>query len=1125
MKYVKVAILFFLGTNNLLMAQVPVINNQFDIGGSLEDRLSKICYTSDSSYLLIGYSRSNISGDKTENSYGQSDYWIVKTNDNGNIDWQITIGGSLDDQAFAGEQTMDGGYIIGGTSYSGISGVKSELSKGSTDYWIVKLNSTGGIMWQKTIGGSSSDELRSIHELPDGSFIVGGYSKSGVSGNKNEASKGLYDYWVLKLNSVGSILWQNTIGSSYDDIIVDIQPVSGGGFIVGGTSAGTISGDKTEGSGGHNDYWILKLNDIGDIVWQNTIQGASIDNLSSFCQTADGGVILAGSSDSYAFFDKSENTIEYLFVPSTDFWVVKLDSLGIIEWENTIGGAYSDVPTSIIESTNGYIIAGSSTSNIIYGDKINKGYGSNDMWIVYLDLAGSVIAQTALGGTSLDVPMDITLTENQHVIIGGYSLSNISGIKTENTVGSYDYWVLELDSAMIEYNFDIEWEDTIGGLSTDLLTSIVPHSDGSYLIGGRSNSGISGEKTSASFGDYDYWVVKYSNDGNVQWQKSYGGAGTDYLTIIKQTTDGGYILGGYSNSIASGIKTESSLNYDYWVIKINSIGDVVWQNTIAGADNDYLHDLIVLPDGNCVITGYSNSGISGDKSESSYGAEDYWILKLNPTGDIIWQKSVGGTGTDYSFRVLLLPDGNLVAVGYSASEISGLKSAINKGVNDYWMICLNNDGVVLWDKSYGSSLADYFNSAIIVDDGILLGGRSYGNISFDKTENNTGGLDLWFVKTDFEGNILWENTFGGPGNDYISSYDITNDLENGFIVASFTDSDQGGDKWPVVAGCTDIWLLKFDSVGNNLWQENFGDNSCEDIYGGIYNTLDQGFILGAFFNNDFWVIKLQGNCSPSPEICNSLDDNCNGLIDDGITETISITAGGPITFCQGGSVSLTATYSGATVQWKKNGTNIPGATSATYNVTTKGNYTCVTTSACDTVESTSIFVNVIKNPNASISAGGPTTFCAGGSVVLTEVAVAGCTFQWYKGATPIAGATSLTYTATTSGNYKCRVTKAATGCYKNSNAIAVSVPCREGDNIIENTFSLYPNPANNFITIETDFSTEKTIYITDALGQIVKTITTSENNITIDLLGIASGIYFIKMEDGINSVTQKFVKK
>ena len=146
-------------------------------------------------------------------------------------------------------------------------------------------------------------------------------------------------------------------------------------------------------------------------------------------------------------------------------------------------------------------------------------------------------------------------------------------------------------------------------------------------------------------------------------------------------------------------------------------------------------------------------------------------------------------------------------------------------------------------------------------------------------------------------------------------------------------------------------------------------------------------------------------------------------------------------------------------------------------------------------------------------------------MILTEVASPGCSYQWYKGANPISGATSLTYSATTSGNYKCRVTKAATGCFKNSNAIAVSVPCREGENITKSNFSLYPNPANNFITIKTDFSTEKTISITDALGQIVKTITTSENNITIDLHGIAAGVYFIKMEDGFSSVTQKFVKQ
>ncbi|MBK9457401.1 MAG: T9SS type A sorting domain-containing protein [Bacteroidetes bacterium] len=278
--------------------------------------------------------------------------------------------------------------------------------------------------------------------------------------------------------------------------------------------------------------------------------------------------------------------------------------------------------------------------------------------------------------------------------------------------------------------------------------------------------------------------------------------------------------------------------------------------------------------------------------------------------------------------------------------------------------------------------------------------------------------------------------------------------------------------------------------------------------------------------NDFWVVKLlPDECYASTEICNAIDDDCNGLIDDNVEHICEIISVGPTTFCQGGSVELTATYTGTNVQWKKDGIPIIGATFSNYTVTTKGNYSCETFSTCDTVQSNEIFVNVNKNPSAFISPDGPTIFCTGGSVLLNVTPVGGSTYQWYKGASPIAGAISLSYTATTSGNYKCRVTKAATGCFKNSNAIAVSVTCREENNIIENTFSLYPNPANNFITIETDFSTKKTIYLTDALGQIVKTITTSENNITIDLQGIASGVYFIKMEDGINSVAQKFIKQ
>jgi hypothetical protein len=281
----------------------------------------------------------------------------------------------------------------------------------------------------------------------------------------------------------------------------------------------------------------------------------------------------------------------------------------------------------------------------------------------------------------------------------------------------------------------------------------------------------------------------------------------------------------------------------------------------------------------------------------------------------------------------------------------------------------------------------------------------------------------------------------------------------------------------------------------------------------IADDLDGAYDSGVFLKSN----SISVGCVSAPEICNSLDDNCNGIIDDGITETISISAGGPTTFCQGGSVLLTAIYSGATVQWKRNGVNIPGATSATYSATIKGTYTCVTTSPCGTATSTGILVNVLKNPPASITAGGSTTFCAGGSVILTANAGGGLSYQWYKGATLIPGATSINYTATIGGNYKCRVTKTASGCFKNSNVISVSVPCKEGELIdLENSFSIYPNPTTGTFTLKANVTAQQNIMeVYNNLGELIfsKELNSDNGllNETIEMNDIASGIYFVKV--------------
>jgi hypothetical protein len=443
------------------------------------------------------------------------------------IEWQNTIGGSEWDELASIDQTSDGGYILVGSSLSNISGDKTEACQGLQDYWIVKVNSFGIIQWQNTIGGTAVDLLISVSQTTDGGYILGGCSLSNISGDKTENSIGNYgysDYWVIKIDSLGTIQWQNTIGGSDYDYLNSIIQTSDGGYLLGGYSRSNISGDKTENSLGGFDYWIVKIDNVGNIQWQNTIGGSSSDELYSLVQTTDGGFILGGYSYSNISGDKTENLIGGL--NHADYWIVKTDSLGNIQWQNTIGGNHVDKLFSIVQTTGG-------------------GY-----------------------------------------LLGGYSYSNASGDKTENSFGSYDYWIVKTDSLG-----NIQWQNTIGGEAFDELYSIVQTIDGGYILGGMSNSNISGEKTENSNNEGDYWIIKTDSLGNIQWQNTIGGSDTEYLKVISQTSAGSYLLGGYSESNISGDKTENCIGwYDYWIVKItdnyNLIGGKVYIDSNSNGSQD-----------------------------------------------------------------------------------------------------------------------------------------------------------------------------------------------------------------------------------------------------------------------------------------------------------------------------------------------------------------------------------------------------------------------------------------------------------------------------------------------------------------------------------------------------------
>ncbi|HNV99290.1 MAG TPA: T9SS type A sorting domain-containing protein, partial [Chitinophagales bacterium] len=209
-----------------------------------------------------------------------------------------------------------------------------------------------------------------------------------------------------------------------------------------------------------------------------------------------------------------------------------------------------------------------------------------------------------------------------------------------------------------------------------------------------------------------------------------------------------------------------------------------------------------------------------------------------------------------------------------------------------------------------------------------------------------------------------------------------------------------------------------------------------------------------------------------------------------------------------------------------NGVMLVGAVTPEYTALTTGVYTCLSYSDCDTTESAPITVTVNKNPKASINAGGPVTFCAGGSVVLSVNPVGGSTYQWYRGGTMLIGATGLNYTATVAGNYKCLVTKTATGCYKMSNVIPVTVPCREGEVIGEETvISLYPNPTSSSIQVETHNTGITAAAIINALGQTVIADFNFEGNCTIDLHDLPAGMYWLKTLNGAQVTLTQFIKQ
>ena len=408
---------------------------------------------------------------------------------------------------------------------------------------------------------------------------------------------------------------------------------------------------------------------------------------------------------------------------------------------------------------------------------------------VYLLIISAVLAKNetaspeddwvrTFGGAGEDVGTSVQETSDGGYIVTGSTTSQnlaYSWLIKASRIG--EIWLIKTDS-----EGNILWERTFGGLGKDIGFSVQETGDGGYIIAGATKP--------HTIGDYDIWLIKTDPEGNLEWDRTFGGRGNDWPNMVQETSDGGYIITGGTESYGAGINNaflvKTPLNANLWLIKTDSKGNSSWDRTYGGPGFDEGASIQETEEGGYIVTGYT----------TSYGAggSDIWLIKTDPNGRELWERTFGGPREDVGFSVRETEDLGCIITGGTESYGNGSK--------DLWLIKTDSNGTKEWDVTYGGPSFDEGTAVLETEnDGYIIAGYTthQSEVAVHSWLLNTADKShVWLIKTDSEGNKDWDRTFGGEGNDWATAVAETED--GGYIITGGTDSTGDGSR--------DVLLIK-----------------------------------------------------------------------------------------------------------------------------------------------------------------------------------------------------------------------------------------------------------------------------------------------------------------------------
>ncbi len=363
--------------------------------------------------------------------------------------------------------------------------------------------------------------------------------------------------------------------------------------------------------------------------------------------------------------------------------------------------------------------------------------------------------------------------------------------------------------------FRVIFDHTFGGEGNDSIRCIQPTRDGGWIATGITTS-RSGNLT-GNYGGEDIWVIKLNSQGKIEWQRNYGGRRHDRGYWIEQTSDGGYILAAATSSNEYDISGNHG-TWDIWIAKLDPSGEIQWSRCYGGSQGDSPRKITEDNAGGYIFTGYTfsnNHDVSNHK-----GGKDFWVVRLDRQGTILWERTLGGSRYDQPYDIVQLRDQSYAVVGYTFSNNGDVSDHYGNG--DYWVAKLDRQGNIQWEQNYGGRGWDEPRSMVATMDGgfVIAGGSSSpdGDVSKPK-----GNQDFWIVKIDRNGTLLWERSYGGSRFD--KAYSITETRDGGFVVVGITESNDGDVR--THHGGRDIWVLRLSRTGTLLRQHTIGTTADE----------------------------------------------------------------------------------------------------------------------------------------------------------------------------------------------------------------------------------------------------------------------------------------------------------